>query len=110
MYGRHVPNDPAHTAKPSVTAGLRCASLLPQATAVNTPAITANAHPAVMTIHPPPSPFERFSSTPATTPSPSKSSIIVPRNSPKNADVVMLFLSQAPSRLDPIKRTGHCLL
>src|SRR5256885_8766253 len=32
---------------PIVTAGFKCASLLPQAMAVKTPAITANAHPAV---------------------------------------------------------------
>src|ERR1043166_4764632 len=64
-----------------VTAGFRCAALLPQAIAVKTPAITANAQPAVITIHPLPSAFDRFSTTPATTPSPSKTSIMVPRNS-----------------------------
>src|SRR5258708_16124710 len=110
MYGRHLPNDPARTAKPSVTAGFKCASLLPQATAVNTPAITANAHPVVMTTHPPPSPFERFSSTPATTPSPSNIKIMLPRNSPRNADVTRCFLSYARSLIYPTKRAHQRLL
>jgi hypothetical protein len=43
-----------------VTAGLRYASRLPQAIAVNMPAMTANAHPAVITIHPEPSPLVRL--------------------------------------------------
>src|SRR5260370_17386675 len=110
MYGRHLQKEPARPAKPSVTAGFKCASLLPQATAVNTPAITANAHPVVMTIHPPPSPFERLSSTPATTPSPSNIKIIVPRNSPTNVDVIRSFLSRLSPSLYPLKRPPHPLL
>src|ERR1700674_742370 len=110
MYGRHFSNDPARTAKPRVTAGFKCASLLPQATAVNTPAITANAHPVVMANHPLPSPFERFSSTPATTPSPSNINIMVPRNSPRNGDVIRRFLSYPGSRIYPIKRARHSFL
>src|SRR6266404_4964380 len=112
MYGRHFPNDPARTANPRVTAGFRCASLLPQATAVNTPAITANAQPAVITIHPAPSLFVRFSSTPATTPSPSNINIIVPRNSPRKGDVIRRFLSHASheSLVHPIKGPCHSLV
>src|SRR5256884_10008681 len=71
-----------------VTAGFRWASLLPQAMAVNTPAITANAQPAVITIHPPPSAFDRLSSTAATTPSPSSIRIIVPKNSPASGEFI----------------------
>src|SRR5215469_1854871 len=56
--------------------------------AVNTPAITANAHPAVITIQPPLSAFDRLSSTAATTPSPNKIKIIVPRNSPSHGEVI----------------------
>src|SRR6516162_6415189 len=71
-------------ANPRVTAGLMKASRLPQAIAVNTPAITANAHPLVITIQPAPSAFERFSRTLATTPSPSRIKTSVPMNSPKH--------------------------
>jgi hypothetical protein len=56
--------------------------------AVNIPAITANAHPAVITIHPEASALERFSRTPATTPFPSKIIIRVPRNSPSSGDLI----------------------
>jgi len=59
---------------------------LPQATAVNMPAITANAQPAVITIHPEFSALERFNKTPATTPSPSSTNTSVPRNSPSKGD------------------------
>jgi hypothetical protein len=52
------------------------------------PAITANAHPAAMTGQPPPSAFERLSNTPATTPLPRSTSIIVPRNSPRTGEVM----------------------
>src|SRR5438132_1159818 len=72
----------------SVTAGFKCASLLPHAIDVNTPAITANAQPAVMTIHPLPSAFVPLSSTPATTPLPRRIRTIVPRNSPSSGDVM----------------------
>src|SRR5215469_1263118 len=71
-------------ANPRVTAGLMKASLLPHATAVNTPAITANAQPLVITIQPAPSAFERFNKTFATTPSPSNIKTSVPMNSPKH--------------------------
>src|SRR5215469_11008466 len=87
-YGANFEKFPSRTAKPSVTAGFKCASLLPQAMAVNTPAITANAHPAVITIQPPLSAFDRLSSTAATTPSPNKIKIIVPRNSPSHGEVI----------------------
>src|SRR5436190_1137897 len=76
-------------AAPSVIAGLRYASRLPQATAVKTPAITANAHPPVMTIHPAPSALVRFSKTFATTPLPSRIRIIVPMNSPNSGEVIV---------------------
>src|SRR5208283_5709490 len=39
-------------AKPRVTAGLICAPGLPQAMAVNTPHMTASAHPVLMTSQP----------------------------------------------------------
>src|SRR5688572_15789676 len=70
------------TANPSVTAGFRWASGLPQARAVKTPATTANAQPAVIASQPAFSPFDPFSRTPATTPLPSRIRIAVPRNSP----------------------------
>ena len=54
--------------------------------AVKTPAITAKAQPAVMTIQPLSWAFECFKTTAATTPSPSKIKIIVPRNSPSRGE------------------------
>src|SRR5467141_3163551 len=75
--------------------------------AVKTPAITANAHPAVITIQPLPSAFERLSSTAATTPSPSKTRIIVPRNSPASGDVMA---PEPPSGFNPVKRSGDRFL
>src|SRR5580704_4231706 len=84
------PKSPLRTAIPIVTAGFKCASLLPQAIEVNTPAITANAHPAVITIQPLASAFDFFSTTPATTPLPSRISTAVPRNSPRNGEVIQL--------------------
>src|SRR6516165_6231123 len=60
--------------------------------AANTPTITARAQPAVMTIHPDDSAFERLSSTPATTPLPSRIRISVPMNSPKKGVVICLPL------------------
>src|SRR6202789_4069606 len=56
------------------------------------PAITAKHQPAVITIHPEFSAFDRFSNTPATTPSPSRIIIMVPMNSPKNGDFNCLLL------------------
>src|SRR5579862_6758473 len=55
---------------------------LPHAIAVKMPATTARPHPVVITIHPAPSPFDFFSKTLATTPSPSRISTMVPMNSP----------------------------
>src|SRR6267154_2099557 len=95
----------ARTANPSVTAGFRCASLLPQAIAVKTPHMTANAQPVVMTIHPLPSAFDFFRSTAATTPSPSKIRIRVPRNSPSQGDVIPFLLLI----LYPVERTRDSL-
>src|SRR5215469_8068065 len=93
------------------------ASLLPHATATNTPANTANAQPVAITIQPLPSAFDRFRSTPATTPSPSKISTSVPANSPKTGDVISfssLFnaaaLSEKPeTSRRPVKRPCHGL-
>src|SRR5580692_11403434 len=64
---------------PIVPAGLRCASLLPQAIAVNTPAITA------ITIQPAPSAFDRLRNTFATTPLPNSINMSVPMNSPTHS-------------------------
>src|SRR5271165_3361647 len=69
-------------ATPRVTAGLICALGLPQAIAVNTPHITAKAHPAVMTSQPEFSALDFLRRTAATTPSPSRMSTRVPMNSP----------------------------
>src|SRR5207244_7166005 len=87
-YGASFAKFPPRPARPRAPAGFKSASLLPQAIAVNTPAITANAHPAVITIQPPLSAFDRLSSTAATTPSPSKIRIMVPRNSPSHGEVI----------------------
>src|SRR6516165_11690954 len=96
-------------ANPRVTAGLMKASLLPQAIAVNTPAITANAQPLVITIQPAPSAFERFSKTFATTPSPNKTSMSVPTNSPKHFASIekLLFGFGFVESRRPIKRPTH---
>src|ERR1035437_3745728 len=68
--GARSEKSPVFTAKPRVTAGLRCASGLPQAMAVNTPVITAKAHPAVIATQPAPSALLRLRSTLATAPLP----------------------------------------
>src|SRR6516165_3667378 len=73
-------------ATPNVTAGFRCAPGLPHAIAVNTPHITAKAHPAVITIQPEFSALDFFSNTPATTPSPNNTSTAVPMNSPNRGE------------------------
>ena len=86
--GATFEKSPVFTATPSVTAGFRCASGLPHAIAVNTPAITANAHPAVIASHPVPSALLPFSSTLATEPLPIRIRTIVPMNSPKNLDAI----------------------
>ena len=54
--------------------------------AVKTPNVTANAQPAVMTIHPAFCALDFSSKTPATTPLPRMMSTIVPKNSPQNGD------------------------
>ena len=71
---------------PIVTAGFRCASALPHAIAVNTPVITANAHPAVIASHPAPSALLLLQQHVGNTPLPIRMRIIVPMNSPKNLD------------------------
>src|SRR5689334_10961434 len=82
MYGTAFDQSPDATAKPTVTAGFRCAAVLPQAIAVKTPAMTANAQPAVIAIQPAPPALDLFRTTPATTPFPSRIKIQVPKNSP----------------------------
>src|SRR5262245_39601867 len=83
-----------------------CASLLPQAIAVNTPAMTARAQPVVITIQPAFSAFDRLSSTPATTPSPSKIKTSVHINSPKKGEVIRV----SPRNLQSgaINATRYC--
>src|SRR5689334_8328492 len=68
--------------KPRVTAGLICASGLPQAMAAKTPAMTARAHPVVITIQPEFSPADFFSNTLALTPYPKKTRTKGPMNLP----------------------------
>ena len=63
-------------ANPSVTAGLRCAPL--NCPTANTPVITAMPQPHVMTIQPLFWALEWLSSTPATTPLPSRIRSAVP--------------------------------
>ena len=82
LYHATLPKSPELIAAPSVTAGFRWPSL-PKAMAVNTPAITAIAHPVLMTIHPEPSPLDFRSRTLATTPFPMRISTMVPMNSPQ---------------------------
>src|SRR3954453_157522 len=93
---------PVLTAKPSVTAGFKCASALPQAIAVKTPVITANAHPVVITIQPAPSALLFLSRTLATTPLPIRMRTSVPMNSPKKFDVICA--------LEPVERSRNRLL
>jgi len=69
-----------------VTAGLRCAPLTHPVT--NIPTVTANAHPAVTTIHPEFCPLLLLKSTFATTPSPNKIKIIVPMSSAEKFVVI----------------------
>jgi hypothetical protein len=58
INGIALDQSPEATAKPIVTAGFKCAAVPPQAIAVKTPAMTANAQPAVITIQP--APFEAW--------------------------------------------------
>src|SRR5690348_4910157 len=67
-----------------------CASRLPQATAVNTPAMTAKAQPLVITIQPAPSALVRLRSTLATTPFPNRIRTMVPMNSPSNGEAMLI--------------------
>src|SRR6516225_1767590 len=88
-----------------------CASALPNAIAVMTPHSTPKAHPAVMTIHPAPSAFDRFSSTLATTPLPSKISTSVPASTPEGVLHPVQFPDKTGlSFFHPIKRPRHRLL
>ena len=64
--------------------------------AVKTPAITAKAHPLVMTIHPEPSAFERFNKTFATHPLPNSTRTSVPMNSPKQREAMKVLSSAHP--------------
>src|SRR5437773_12192169 len=96
-------------ANPKVTAGFKCAALLPHATAVKMPDITANAHPAVMTIQPPPAAFERFNRTLATTPFPSRIKITVPRNSPSKGES-MVRKRLLCNRNYPVEEASHGIL
>src|ERR1700722_8924475 len=82
--GKNFEKSPDTIAIPSVMAGFRWLSGLPQAVAVKLPAITANAQPAAMAIHPAPSALECRSETFATTPFPRRMRTRVPMNSPKN--------------------------
>src|ERR1035441_7582899 len=80
MYGPTLLKSPERIAAPRVTAGFRWPSP-PQAIAVNTPAITATAHPVEITIHPAPSALDFLSRTLATTPLPRRINTMVPMNS-----------------------------
>src|SRR5579863_10017838 len=102
--GAALVQSPDARANPKVIAGLRCAALLPQAAAVKTPAITANAQPPVITIHPPPSAFDPFRSTPATTPFPNRTRMSVPMNSPSRISCMAIARGNCP-----VKGTGHGL-
>jgi hypothetical protein len=80
-------NFPA-TANEIVTAGFKCA---PLGCATTTPQKTANAHAAVITIQPEFWPFVLFNTTFATTPLPSSTSVVVPRNSDINGDMRLVM-------------------
>ena len=90
--GTSLPSMSPAIQNPTVTAGFRCAPLnWPTA---NAPVITAMPQPKVMTIQPLFCPFDRFSSTQATTPLPSRIRSAVPITSaPK-----MLKPSSSPRR------------
>src|SRR5215207_2969998 len=97
------------TANPIVIAGFRCAPL--NCATANTAVITARPHPKVMTIQPPFWALERLSSTPATTPLPSRISNAVPITSaPKMLipNVTKSFPPPPSSWYDPPAR-GHYL-
>src|SRR4030095_16835906 len=97
---------PDAVAKPTVTAGFKCAALLPQAAAVNMPAMTANAQPAVITIQPPPAALDLFRTTFATTPFPSRIKTSVPKNSPSIGETIGLVCVLGKG-VDPVERARH---
>src|SRR5580698_968781 len=85
------------------------------ANAVNTPAMTAKHQPVVITIQPDFSPLVCRNTTFATTPLPSRIMIIVPRNSPRNAECMPSPRYFSCSKFSvrsggPIQRTAHRLL
>jgi hypothetical protein len=90
-YGTSFEKLPLATATPKVTAGFMCASLLPQAKAVKIPAMAAMAQPVDIEIHPPPSALERDKTTSAITPLPSKTSTMVPINSPNIGESIRVL-------------------
>src|SRR3954451_13462605 len=96
-----------------VTAGLRCAPLTGPAT--TTPTNTANAHAAVITIQPAFWAFDFASSTPATTPSPSRTSNPVPKTSAMKMLVSQVIpvhslddeSAACPPRPNALRGAGH---
>ena len=89
------------TSRPRVTAGLRCA---PDLAATKTPAKTAIPHPQVTIRNPPLLPLVPFSATLATTPQPSRVSIVVPNTSERKTiprDIIdsFYFLLSVPRGL-----------
>src|ERR1700742_1632795 len=110
--GIYTPNrlqSPLDMATPTVTAGFKWPSL-PIASAVNTPAMTAKHQPVVITIQPLFSPFVCRSTTFATTPLPSKIMIIVPKNSPKNAECILSPCRRRLLLFDPVQRPAYGFL
>src|SRR5207249_9804970 len=75
-------------ARPTVTAGFKCAPL--KAPTAYTPTATPNAHPAVMTIHPLFWPLVLLSTTLATTPSPRMINSMVPSTSARNGGIGLI--------------------
>src|ERR1022692_2514078 len=119
--GARSEKSPVFTANAKVTAGLMFAAGLPQAMAVNTPVITAKAHPVVMASQPVPSALLRLSNMLATAPLPIRMRIIVPMNSPKKLDAIgsscaigvgkNSWQQEAPApQLQPVERPGDGLL
>src|SRR6266404_8799190 len=86
---------PPFIATARVTAGLRCAPLTGPAT--TTPQNTASPHAIVMTIQPEFWPFDLASNTPATTPSPRRISVPVPRTSARNFSTMFPLLLNRPA-------------
>ncbi len=86
------------TARPSVTAGLRWAPLSGPAT--TTPMNTANAHAMVMTIQPEFWALDFDSRTPATTPSPNRMRVAVPKISATIFSIIGYNSLDIPVRWD----------